>query len=159
MTRWFVSLSPDGLLSKPRLYRRPNSPHVKSAFHLATRNHDGRLIPTQVLIVSAASFNGKEGFFSFSIANEGEGLVGVLLNVRTLPQMYPDVSFEKPIFLKPKTNVAFKAVLPERPIFEPTTVVIYGEDGKAAALQTAGFYVPETGKTMIPVEQLWTSGR
>ena len=81
-------------IQAPEFTARP----LKSAFHLATRNHDGRLlIPTQVLIISAASFNGKEGFFSFS-RNEGEGLVGVLLNVRTLPQMYPDVSFEKHFF-------------------------------------------------------------
>jgi hypothetical protein len=133
-------------------------PPLRSDFVLDTRGRDGRLMLSHVMIVSSASYDGKIGLFSFEIANEGEGPVGVFLNVRAVPEMYKDVpAAEEPFYLKAKERVIFKTALPQRPEFSPATIVIYGEDRKQAALETGGFYVPVEGKQRRSDEELWSA--
>jgi hypothetical protein len=49
----------------------------------------------------------------------------------------------------------FKVPVHEKPRVRSTTVILYGEDGKRAALETAGFYVPAVGETRFSDEELW----
>jgi hypothetical protein len=134
------------------------SPPLRSDFILDTRGKDGRLLPSHVMIESAASYDGKIGFFSFDIINDGERSVGIFLNVRAVPEMYKDVPpIERPVYLKPKERVIFKTAVAERPEFSPATIIFYGEDGKQAAMETAGFYVPISGTQMKSDEELWRS--
>jgi hypothetical protein len=133
-----------------------DSPPLRSDFVLDTRRKDGRLQSSHVTIESSASYDGKIGAFNFDIANDGEGPVGVFLNVRSVPEMYKDVpAAEKPFFLKPNERVRFKTLLPQRPEFSPATIVFYGEDGKQAGMGTGGFYVPTAGKQIRSDEELW----
>jgi hypothetical protein len=150
----------DGWLVKKVEAVFENSPPLKSDFTLDTRGKDGRLRLSHVIIESSAAFDGKIGFFSFDIVNDGEGAVGVFLNIRALPEMYKYVpAAEGPFYLKPKERVTFKTSVPDRPQFAPATVVFYSEDGSQAALDTAGFYVPATGKVMKSDEELWKRAR
>jgi hypothetical protein len=136
------------------------TPPLRSDFVLDTRAKDGSLQSSHVRIESTASFDGKFGFFSFDITNDGAGSVGVFLNIPSVPAMYGDVPVaEKPYFFEPKQRVIFKTALQERPEFAPATVVFYGADGKPAALETAGFYVPSTGKPIRQDDELWFSAR
>jgi hypothetical protein len=135
-----------------------NSPPLRSDFVLDTRRKDGRLQSSHVTIESSASYDGKIGLFSFDIANDGEGPVGVFLNVRAVPEMYKDVPVaEKPFFLGSKERKTFKTFVAQRPEFSPATIVFYGEDGKQAAMGTAGFYVPTAGNQIRSDEELWRS--
>jgi hypothetical protein len=43
----------------------------------------------------------------------------------------------------------------EKPRFKSTTIIFYDEDGKITALETAGLYVPATGKTLYSDDELW----
>jgi hypothetical protein len=136
------------------------APVLKSTFVFDTRGKDGRLLEAHVLIESSTIFKGPFSLLTFGIANDGDGIVGILLNIRALPNMYANVpAAEKPFYLKPKSRVTFQSEVPDRAAFAPATVVFYNEDGKEAALETAGFYVPATGKTILPDEALWSSAR
>jgi hypothetical protein len=129
---------------------------LKSDFVLDTRAKDGQLRTSHVSVESLASYDGKVGVFTFNIANDGDGALAVFLNVPLTPQMYKDVPIaEKPVFLRPKERVSFKAMLSGRPEVAPGTVVFYGEDGNQAAQETAGFYVPAGGKSIRSDEDLW----
>jgi hypothetical protein len=133
-----------------------NNPPLRSDFVLDTRRKDGQLQSSHVTIESSATYDGKIGAFSFNISNDGEGSVGVFLNVRAVPEMYKDVpAAEKPFFLKPNERVTFKTFVAQRPEFSPATIVFYGEDGKQAAMGTGGFYVPRIGKQIRSDEELW----
>ncbi len=73
--------------------------------------------------------------------------------------MYRDVPVvEKPYFLDANERKTFKTALEEKPQFVPATIVFYGADGNQAALETAGFYVPSTGKPVKSDEELWRRG-
>jgi hypothetical protein len=136
------------------------SPSLRADFLLDTRDRDGRLRPTHVTIESTASYDGKLGFLSIDVANDGESALGVFLNIPLKPEMYADIPIaEKPYFLQPKQRVIFKTLIPERPEFAPATVVFYGGDGKQAAMGTAGFYVPTSGKPQRSDEDLWKPAR
>jgi hypothetical protein len=135
-------------------------PPLRSDFVLDTRAKDGSLRTAHVVMEAAANYDGKSSVFNFRVANNGDGVVGFLLNLRALPQMFKDVpAVERPFYLGPKENVTFKSASMGRPEFAPTTVVFYGEDGQEAALETAGFYVPQGGKLLRSNEQLWSTGR
>src|SRR4029077_4940011 len=136
------------------------TPALTSDFVLDSRGKDGRLQVSHVRIESAASYDGKFGIFVFDVVNDGAGVLGVLLNIPSLPEMYKEVPIvEKPFFFKPKQRITFKIALQERPEFVPATVVFYGEDGTQAALETAGFYAPSNGKPIRSDDELWGSRR
>jgi hypothetical protein len=135
-------------------------PPLRSDFLLDTRGKDGIVQTSHVVIEASANYDGKSSVFSFRISNDSSGTVGFMLNLRSLPGMLKDVpAVEKPYFLEPKRDVTFTSAAIGRPDFAPTTIVFYGGDGKEAALETAGFYVPQGGKLLRSNEQLWNAGR
>jgi hypothetical protein len=132
-----------------------DSPPLRSDFVLDTRRKDGRLQSSHVTIESSASYDGKVGAFTFDVTNDGEGPVGILLNVPAFPEMYKDVPVKEPFFLGPKERKKFITLVAQRPEFSPATIIFYGEDGKQAAMGTGGFYAPVAGKQLRSDEELW----
>jgi hypothetical protein len=129
---------------------------LRSDFVLDTQDKEGGLQTSHVIIDSSATYDGKRAVLVFNISNDGKGMLGIFLNIRALPQMYKDVpAAEKPFYLKPNDKVVFKTVVEEKPEFVPATVIFYDANGKQAGLETAGFYVPASGKPMHSDETLW----
>jgi hypothetical protein len=56
-------------------------PPLMSDFVFDTRGKDGLLQASHVRIESSASFDGKVGFFSFDVTNDGLATVGVFINM------------------------------------------------------------------------------
>jgi hypothetical protein len=131
---------------------------LRSEFSFDSRMPNGELQESHVVIYSSAFYTPekKEGQVVFDVQNEGPRPMAMFLNVPISSDnaKYLPLARER-LGFKPGEKETFTVPIHERPRVRPTTVILYGEDGKRAALETAGFYVPAAGDTQFSDDELW----
>lgn len=128
---------------------------LKSEFLFDSRMKTGKVLESHIIISSSAAYDSKEnlGTVIFDIYNRGQSDVTMFMNIPISQET--DKSLASPYVSFREKPTTFKISVHEKPQFKPTTIIFYGEDGKIAALETAGLYVPATGKTKFSDFELW----
>jgi hypothetical protein len=147
---------PSGLLpldGSPK--RRPPkrsylSPCDRSLFFSYDTNK-GDVRESDIVILSSASYDLEKKFGSlrFNINNTGKFDVRMFLNFPNATKYLSSDSY-----FPAGKEVSFEVPVYELPEPRPTTVIFFNEEGKIAALDTAGLYVPARGTTKFSDEEL-----
>ena len=130
---------------------------LKAEFLFDIRGEKGGHSESHIVITSSAFYDTKEktGTVIFDINNEGNSDVGMFMNI-PIPQkpFYPKGMVSPYVSIAHK-QTTFKIPVDEPPRFKPTTIIFYDTDGQIAALETAGLYVPASGKPLYSDYELW----
>jgi hypothetical protein len=138
----------------------PNPPPIRSQFAVDVRDRGGKPVLAQVTFSSTVRSVDGRTMFNYSVANDSNVDLGVLVNLSATPQILQNVPmFQKRLLLKARENRKFDVTTEGAFSVETAAVVIYDAvNQRISGIDSGGFYTIK-GRKELPDDFYWQSIR